>query len=209
MFALALAVGAGSGIAAAGALLHYVAIVVATMLVLLAATYMLAIAAGRISPGRFARGIASAQIVGFSTQSSLASLPAMIAGAGAGLGVPPAVRDTVLPLAVSLFRITNPAANMAVAVYVAALSGIVLGPAQLVVGAGVAALVSLAAVGLPGQVSFFTTIGPVCIAMGVPIDALPLLLAIETIPDLFRTIGNVTADMAVTRIVSANIAETT
>jgi Na+/H+-dicarboxylate symporter len=203
VFALALAVGAGSGIGAAGALLHYVAVVVVTLLVLIAATYAIVIVAGRITPGRFARGVASAQIVGFGTQSSLASLPAMIAGVVNGLGVSPAVRDTVLPLAVSLFRITNPAANMAVAVYVAALSGVALGPAQLVVGAGVAALVSLAAVGLPGQVSFFTTIGPVCLAMGVPIDVLPLLLAIETIPDLFRTVGNVTADMAVTRIVDA------
>ena len=42
--------------------------------------------------------------------------------------------------------------------------------------------VSLAAVGLPAQVSFFTTIGPVCLAMGVPIAALPLLLAVETLP---------------------------
>jgi Na+/H+-dicarboxylate symporter len=37
--------------------------------------------------------------------------------------------------------------------------------------------------------------------MGVPIAILPLLLAVETIPDIFRTLGNVTADLAVTRIV--------
>jgi len=30
---------------------------------------------------------------------------------------------------------------------------------------------------------------------------LPLLLAVESVPDLFRTVGNVTADLAVTRIV--------
>jgi Na+/H+-dicarboxylate symporter len=38
--------------------------------------------------------------------------------------------------------------------------------------------------------------------MGVPLDALPLLLAVETIPDIFRTIGNVTADLAVTGMVA-------
>ena len=68
-------------------------------------------------------------------------------------------------------------------------------------GLSVAAAVSVAAVGLPAQVSFFAIVGPVCLAMGVPITLLPLLLAIETIPDIFRTIGNVTADLAVTRIV--------
>jgi proton glutamate symport protein len=49
-------------------------------------------------------------------------------------------------------------------------------------------------------VSFFATIGPVCIAMGVPLTLLPVLLAVETIPDIFRTLGNVTADLAVTRL---------
>ena len=57
--------------------------------------------------------------------------------------------------------------------------------------------------GLPSQVSFFTAIGPVCLALGAPVDLLPLLLAVETLPDIFRTIGNVTADIAVTRIVAA------
>jgi Na+/H+-dicarboxylate symporter len=34
--------------------------------------------------------------------------------------------------------------------------------------------------------------------MGVPVEALPLLLAVETVHDIFRTIGNVTADVGVT-----------
>jgi Na+/H+-dicarboxylate symporter len=38
----------------------------------------------------------------------------------------------------------------------------------------------------------------VAIAMGVPIEALGLLIAVETIPDLFRTVGNVTMDVAIT-----------
>ncbi|WP_371316900.1 cation:dicarboxylate symporter family transporter [Mammaliicoccus sciuri] len=37
--------------------------------------------------------------------------------------------------------------------------------------------------------------------MGLPLEMLPLLLAVEVIPDIFRTVGNVTADLAVTRIV--------
>jgi Na+/H+-dicarboxylate symporter len=65
----------------------------------------------------------------------------------------------------------------------------------------VAAVVRLAAVGLPAQVSFFATIAPICLAVGVPIAMLPLLLAVESVPDLFRTLGNVTCDLAVTRIV--------
>ncbi len=81
------------------------------------------------------------------------------------------------------------------------MNGVHLGPVQLVIGVAIAAIVSLAAVGLPSQITFFTTTGPICLAMGVPVEALPLLLAVETVPDIFRTVGNVTADMGVTRII--------
>jgi Na+/H+-dicarboxylate symporter len=70
-----------------------------------------------------------------------------------------------------------------------------------------AMLISIGTVGLPGQVSFFASIAPICIAMGVPLEMLPLLLAVEVIPDIFRTLGNVTADMAVTRIVQGGEVE--
>jgi Na+/H+-dicarboxylate symporter len=57
-------------------------------------------------------------------------------------------------------------------------------------------------VGLPSQLSLFNTTVPISLAMGVPLELLPLLLAVEVIPDIFRTLGNVTADVAVTAIVS-------
>jgi Na+/H+-dicarboxylate symporter len=71
-----------------------------------------------------------------------------------------------------------------------------LGADSLLLVAIIAVPVSLGAVGLPAQVSFFATIAPLCVAAGVPTGALPLLLAIEAIPDLFRTLGNVTNDIA-------------
>ena len=62
--------------------------------------------------------------------------------------------------------------------------------------------VSVGSVGLPGQVSFIVSVAPICIALGLPIDLLPILLAVEVAPDIFRTLGNVTGDMAVTAIVA-------
>jgi Na+/H+-dicarboxylate symporter len=47
----------------------------------------------------------------------------------------------------------------------------------------------------------------VCLALGVPIGILPLLLAVETLPDIFRTLGNVTADLAVASIVGRGSTE--
>ena len=54
--------------------------------------------------------------------------------------------------------------------------------------------------GLPGQVSFLASMVPICVTLGVPIDLLPILLAVEVVPDIFRTIGNVTGDVAVTTV---------
>lgn len=201
VFALALVAGSRSGLATAGALLHYIAFIVLICLVVTLLVYPLVVLCGKLAPGRFARAALPAQVIAFSTQSSIASLPAMIAASDGPLEVREATRSIVLPLAISLFRITSPPANLGVALYVAAMNGVPLGPMQIIMGVLVAAVVSLAAVGLPSQITFFTTTGPICLAMGVPVEALPLLLAVETVPDIFRTVGNVTADMGVTRIV--------
>ena len=66
----------------------------------------------------------------------------------------------------------------------------------------VAAVTTMGAVGLPGQVSYISSIAPISIAMGSPIEALGLLIAVETLPDLVRTVGNVAMDIAVTATVA-------
>ena len=202
VFALALVLGARAGLGAAGALAHYVLLVSGVCIGVTLAAYPLVAFMARIPLPAFARAAAPAQAVAFSTQSSLASLPAMIEGVDRHLKVPERISSLVLPLAVSLFRITSPAANLAVAIYVAQLLAIELSALQLGAGILVAAVVSLASVGLPSQVSFFTAVAPVCLAMGVPVEPLALLLAVETIPDIFRTVGNVTGDVAVTGIMA-------
>lgn len=197
VFALAFVVGARAGGAAFGALLHYVAIVSSVGIVILALAYPLAMLGARLPVGRFARAVAPAQAVGFSTQSSLATLPQMLRSAER-LGVPVAASGVTLPLAVALFRATGPGMNLGVALYIAAWFGMDLSPAQIAMGVIVAAITTFSAVSLPGQVSFVLNIAPVALAMGVPIEPLALLIAVETIPDLFRTVGNVTMDVAVT-----------
>ncbi|TPG41145.1 dicarboxylate/amino acid:cation symporter [Sphingomonas koreensis] len=202
VFALALVVGAKAGTAALGALVHYVAIVSAVGAVVWLLAFPMGAIGGRIGLRRFARATGPSHAVAISTQSSLASLPAMLKGVES-LGVPAASSGVVLPLAVAIFRVTGPPMNLAVAIYVAHIYGVALGPGQLLAGVAVAAVTTMGAVGLPGQVSYITSIAPICIAMGTPIEALGLLVAVETLPDLIRTVGNVAMDMAVTATVAA------
>lgn len=207
VFALSMGVGLNAGLGALGVLGHYVAVIVLAQVGLILLVYAVVVPWGRIGLGRFARGVIPAQVVAFSTQSSLASLPAMVEQARTVLGVSNPTAGLVLPLAVAIFRITSPVANLGVVIYVAHLHGIDLGPAAWFTGAVTAIAVSVGTVGLPGQVSFFVSIAPICLAMGVPVQVLPLLLAVEVIPDIFRTIGNVTADLAAARIVEGRDAQ--
>lgn len=199
VFALALGVGVRMGAGVAGVLAHYAAVVIVACLAATLLAYVAVLLCGRLGVVAFARAALPSQIIALSTQSSLASLPAMIEAAP-GLGVARGDAGVVLPLAVSMFRAASAAANVAVALYLAQVHGVAIGVPAFAAGVAIAAVVSVAAVGLPAQVSFFAIIAPVCLAMGVPVALLPLLLAIETIPDLFRTLGNVTWDLAVTRI---------
>ena len=196
VLALAFAFAAEAGTAAIGALTHYVLIVSVVGAVCVVVAYVLGIVAGGQPSLRFVRALLPVQAVALATQSSLASLPAMLAACRT-LDVRERSADFVLPLAVALFRMTSPTMNLAVVVYVAHLTGTPLPPAMLALGVVVAVLASFSTVGLPGTISFITTIGPIALAMGVPIETLGLLVAVELLPDLMRTVGNVTADTAV------------
>ncbi len=201
VFALGLVVGSRAGGAAFGALGHYVLTVVAVGSVVWITAFVIAAVGGRIGPLAFLRASIPAQAVAISTQSSLASLPAMLTGVR-NLGAGERTSDVVLPIAVALFRATGPAMNMAVAIYVAHLMGVELGPVALLAGLAAAAITTMGSVSLPGSISFIGSITPICLAMGVPIEPLALLLAIEVFPDIMRTLGNVTMDMAVTTTIA-------
>lgn len=202
VFALAFTVGAQAGVAAFGALIHYILIVSSVGVVIGLLGYPVAMIGGRVSFLRFVRAVAPAQAVALSTESSLASLPAMLRGAET-LGVPVAVSGVVLPIATAIFRATSPAMNLAVAIYVAHWFGVPLTATSLLTGLAVAAITTLGSVSLPGQISYVASIAPIGIAMGVPIAPLGLLVAVETLPDIVRTVGNVTMDLAVTTMVAA------
>ena len=197
VFLLAFVVGAKTGFGAVGILGQYVVIVSIMCLLAGVLGLIMAIFGGKIAPGKLFTALIPVEAMAISTQSSLASLPVMLE-ATEKLGVPQGVRGLVLPMAVALFRITSPPGNLAVAIYVAHIYGVHLGPAQLAVGVVVACIVSLAAVGVASSVTFFTTLVPICGAMGVPMELLPLLLAVETFPDCSRTLGNVTSDVGIT-----------
>jgi Na+/H+-dicarboxylate symporter len=205
VFALAFVAGAASGTAVFAAVIRFVVLYIAVGVVVIALAYVVALTASRFNLAAFSRAMAPTQAIAFSTQSSTGSLPVMLLSARR-LGVSMPTADTVLPLAAALFRVTGPAMNIAVVIFIADVLGLKLGVGPFVAGVAVATFASISAPGLPGQVSYFTSIAPIAMAMGVPIAPLGMLIAVEPVPDMFRTVGNVTMDVAVAGAVDRSAA---
>src|SRR5262249_38089297 len=126
VFALAvtLAIRLGAGIAGA------VALYLAIHCGLLVVAWLLLYAVVRFGAGipirRFAKAVFPAQIVAFSTRSSVAALPAMIDGADRVLCLPQSVTSFALPFGVSLLRANTATSWVVSALFVAKLYGIEL-----------------------------------------------------------------------------------
>ena len=205
ILALSFGLGASAGGGAFAGLAYYVVLVSAVGLVIALLAYPLAVIGGGKGLGEFARAMIAPQSVAISTRSSLASLPAMLAAAR-NLKIRDEVADVTLPMAVALFRATGPAINIAVLFYIAEWMGLEPGLPQIIAAIFVAMLMSLSAVSLPGEISFISSVAPIGIALGIPIGPLALLIAVEMVPDIFRTFGNVTMDVAVASVVDKRTA---
>jgi proton glutamate symport protein len=207
VFALAFSVCVKAGVGVLSALGWYILAMCTLYLVVTMGLYFVAVFMGGQRLRQFAAGILPAQVIAASTQSSLATLPAMVESARSRLGSSAGVTALVLPMAVSLFRITSPVQYIGVSCYIAWIYGIDLSAGQLALGAALAVVISLGSVGLPGQVSLMAMNMPVVQALGLPVAPLGLMLAVETIPDAFATVGNVTGHLVATAVVSRQMGE--
>ena len=201
IFALVLPLAADMGISTVGALIYYVVLASALYLVVALLQYPLVAFLGGISPDRFARAAAPAQVVALSSQSSLVSLPAMLEGAEKDLRLPAHITSFALPLAVAVFRLSGPIRMTVGALFIAHLYGISLSSGEIATVAFTSVLMSIGGVGLPGGAGFFVIV-PVFLSVGLPVEGVGILLAVDTVPDMFQTVNNVTADMAVTTVVA-------
>lgn len=194
IFALAYMIGATVGVGAAIAIGQYILIQIIVALLLAALCYGLAITLGGVALGRFARAVAPAQAVALGTQSSIAALPAMLANAHRA-GVSERDAGVTLPFAVAVFKITAPSVSLLFGLSMAWMAGVEVSVGQIILAVPLAVLSTLMILGMPGMVSLFAATTPTALALGAPIELLPVLLAVDTIPDMFRTMANVTADM--------------
>jgi len=194
VFALAVPLASKLGLAAAGAVIAYIVLVVLlTILVGVVLLYPVGIIAGSMSPSAFVSFCAPAQAVAFASRSSLAALPAMVES-GERASLTPIVSRFIIPLAASVFRVGAAVAMPVGVLFLARLYGATLSPTQLASVVFTVILSTFAVPGVPG--GSVIAMVPVLAAVNLPIDGIGILLAVDTIPDMFRTTANVTGSLA-------------
>jgi Na+/H+-dicarboxylate symporter len=199
IFSLVLAAASKTGVALAGAMGYYV-VASSSLLVLFALLmYPVATVAGRIPLGWFTRGVLPAQAVALSSSSSLASLPTLVEG-GRALGMPAPITGVVLPVSVSLFKVATPITWLVGTLFLAKLYGVALGTTALVTIAAAAVALSLTIPGVPHGAQLL--LASLLSTYGIPAEGIGILIAVDTIPDLFATMTNVTGDFVVAAVAS-------
>ena len=161
--------------------------------------YPVACTFGRLPFNIFVKALAPVQAIGFSTRSSLASLPATIA-ATEELGISSKVSGMVLPLAVTLFKFASPIARTTGTYFIANLYGVNLDFHELALIALAIGLLSFYSPGIPS--GGLLIMAPIYTLLGLPVAGIGLLIAVDLIIDMFITVANVTANVTVAAILS-------
>jgi Na+/H+-dicarboxylate symporter len=186
-------------------LAHYISLAVTQVLVFILAIYLVAILVGRIPPLRFARAIAPVQGVAFGTQSSTGCMPLTIKAARE-MGVSREASDAAVPLAAVMFRMIAPASAIYISAYSAAVYGLDPVAVGLLVTVGLLGiLLEIGSVGIPSTATFVAFYGPIAAVVGIPLEFIVVLLVVETIPDIFKTVLHVTAHATTATVVDRGL----
>ncbi len=199
VFALAYCMAARHGGGAAGVLGASIGVTIGLLVIMTAAMYPAAAIIGRVPLAGFARGLGPAQVVAVGTRSSLAALPALIAGSGRA-GVPSHVAGFVLPLSAAVFKPSKAINSTAKLFVLAHAYDIELSPGAIAAFLITIILTSFGSPGVPTNASIQSI--PVLLAAGMPLEGIILLNAVEAVPDVFKTLLNVTANMSAAAIVA-------
>lgn len=157
---------------------------------------------GRISPWRFFKVARPALITAFATSSSAATMPLSMRCAQE-LGVSPQVSGFVIPLGAQLNMDGTALYEAAAALFIANLMGLELSLTQQIIVCLTAMLASLGAPGIPS--AGMVTMIMVLQSVGLPAEAIAILLPIDRLLDTVRTAVNVQGDMMISAVVQRHV----
>jgi proton glutamate symport protein len=201
VFALVLPLAAHAGAALAGAIGLYVVAYSLLCVVVIVLLYVAVAIVARVPIRRFARAALPPQIIAFSSSSSIASLPALIQSSEGELQLPEEVVNFVLPLAASMFKVAGPLSWTVGALFIGWFYGVPVGMSQLAIIAFAAVFLAFAAPGIPRGA--FIMLAPLFLAIGLPVEGIGILIAVDAMPDTFSSALNSTGHLAAATIVAS------
>jgi proton glutamate symport protein len=201
VFALMLPLGAHAGAGLAGALGFYIAAYSLASVLFTLLLYPVVALVGHVRLRAYASALFPAQLIAFSSSSSIAALPALVEGADTRLRLPKDVSGFVLPLAVTMFKFAAPVSWTFGTLFVAWFYQRDLHAAQYATIAFASTFLAFAAPGVPRGA--FLMLAPLFLAIGLPVEGIGMLIAVDAIPDLLATVLNASGDMAAAVLVGA------
>jgi DAACS family dicarboxylate/amino acid:cation (Na+ or H+) symporter len=153
------------------------------------------------SPVQFFRDIKDVLVTAFSTSSSSATLPAALAAARERLGIAPSTAGFVLPLGTTMNMSGTALFEGCVVLFVAQVFGVHLDLMQQVTLVLLSVLSAVAVAAIPG--GSLPLIAGLLATFGIPPEGIGIILGVDRILDMTRTMTNVGADIATTAVVDA------
>jgi Na+/H+-dicarboxylate symporter len=149
--------------------------------------------------GEFWRQLRPVLVTAFSTSSSAATLPTALAVAQEQLKVRPSVAGFVLPLGTTMNMAGTALYEGCVVLFVAQVFGIELNLAQQLTLLCLAVLSAVAVAAIPG--GSLPLIAGLLASFGIPPDGIGIILGVDRILDMTRTMVNVGSDVVTTAVV--------
>ena len=199
VFALGFAAAREIGVGAAWMLVSFAVLTTVVMVIATLGLVPVAGILGRVGMARFARAAWPGQVVAFTTRSSLASLPALVEGAKARLGLPDRVIGFGLPFAASTFKPNRLVSSPGKLLFLSWVYGIPVDPLGYAMFVGYVMLISTTTVGVPNQGARLTTV-PAYLALGMPVEGVVLLNSVDMLWDYAATVLNTTGYLASTSL---------
>lgn len=160
---------------------------------------------GKVNPVKHYRAVSSALLTAFSTASSNATLPLAMECVEQNCGVSKKISSFTLPLGATINMNGTALYEIVVAMFIAQAYGIHLTVWQQLIAVITASLAAIGAAGIP--MAGLVTMTIVLSAVGLPLEGIGLVLAVDRPLDMLRTSVNVLADTAVASIVAKSEGE--
>ena len=152
-------------------------------------------------PLQFWRDIRAVLVTAFSTSSSNASLPAALDCAKNTLGLRPSVAGFVLPLGTTMNMSGTALYEGCVVLFVAQVFGVDLSLGQQLTLLLLSVLSAVAVAGIPG--GSLPLIAGLLVTFGIPAEGIGIVLGVDRVLDMVRTMTNVGSDVVTTVVVDA------